>query len=297
MLRQGRPRANVPGSAPSSQTPDPNLLSVQGHNGRGATAPEPADVAGQPPRSTAFDVNLGSSVGVRGGAGPQLSTAQLAKLKQRHADRRQQQRAEAAKPVRLPPVEDPSAVVSSTGDPEGQVGGAPSPAAPKPAARRRSVSNPARAPGAAATASSRNNKGQIVNALKHVCLPGAINKPSLDATVQIVEGDGCVDASHFVVLLKDEYNKQFRGLYQYRHGSESVTRVFGAGPLSIKVMPDAETMEGDGPNTGPLPSQPSRFFKFDTGAKKFAQLPSSYFNQMVDAITLPPRLRNNRPPL
>jgi hypothetical protein len=139
----------------------------------------------------------------------------------------------------------------------------------------------------------RNNKGLIQNALRHVCLPGDLNKPQLTMAQQVMDGgDGGGDAAqqHFVVLLKDEYQKQFRGLYLCGQG-RTIHRVFGAGPMTIDVGARP-------PGAACGPSMPSKLFKFDTGSKRFTNLPAESFNQMTDAVTLPPRTRNLKgPPL
>jgi hypothetical protein len=293
--------APVPASAPSSQQPLPP---------RAAPAPPPPSTApssdaaqhGSPskgmlaaalaPRASAFDVSLGASVGVTGGSGPQLTGAQLQRLKQRHAERRVQAAAAEAKAVAAGPVK-PGRLPSLPNDAEGgpsenqsNTSGATKEELGVPHGRQhRSASV------TAAMKVHRNNRGQITNALKHVCLPGACNKPQLDATIGIIEGGD--SEAHFVVLLKDEYNKQFRGLYQYRPGTDALTRVFGAGPLTMR----AASHPSAAADAAAEANQPSKYFKFDTGGKKFMELPATMFNQMTDAVTLPPRTRNSRPPL
>jgi hypothetical protein len=239
----------------------------------------PADVTStsglRPSKATSFEISLGGAKTVEtGGRG----IAHLQKLKQRQTEKREQLRVAPNQGAAKPTLE---------GAPE------PTPSEPNPA----QPLAPLR-PGAAANrqpalpaSRSRNNKQLITNALKHVCLTGAVNKPQLDTCIAVVDGDDTV--THFVVLLKDEYNKQFRGLYHYR-GEEVLQRVFGAGPLQVRLAPVSAGVAGAG---GDDSQMPAKYFKFDTGGKKFAELPAVSFNQMTDAITLPPRMRNGKPPL
>jgi hypothetical protein len=137
----------------------------------------------------------------------------------------------------------------------------------------------------------RNNRQVVSLALRHVCLPGAINKAQLEIASKVLDEDA--ECTHFVLLLKDEYAMGFRGLYAVRitaNGAAILQRIYGAGPLVIATGAE-DPAAADG---APVPW---RIYKFDTGAKQFSALQTRQFSNVADAVTLAPRLRNAPPPL
>lgn len=134
--------------------------------------------------------------------------------------------------------------------------------------------------------SRRNNRTVVTNALKHVCLTGPVNKTQLENALKVV-ADVQDPNAQFVVLLKDEFTHVFRGLY-VTNGDGNLTRIYGAGPQAVVVG-----VEGQEP-----PSHASfiRYFKFNTGTKKFEILPSRTMNQMTDALSLTGKLPKSATP-
>ena len=164
----------------------------------------------------------------------------------------------------------------------------------------------------------RNNRAVVTNALRHVCLPGAVNRPLLEIAVRLVEEEPA-ETVQFVILLKEEATA-FRGLYAVRPAADSghggggagggaaaghesgvavadaggscclLSRMFGAGPAVIRA-----DVVGDPLHSGT--DRPYRAYKFDTGSKRFSSISASLFSNVVDAVTLWPKLRNGAPPL
>ena len=144
-----------------------------------------------------------------------------------------------------------------------------------------------------------NNKSSISLAFRHALLPGAVNKPTLEAVLGTMEdcianNDGTGIQQQFVVLLKDEFAHIFRGLYVLRPNGQ-LSRIFGSGPLEAYVGPDPTSGGKNQPKSPWTPhlqrlaattaSLHPRFFKFDTSNKKFLPMPHTEANNTTDAIT------------
>ena len=135
----------------------------------------------------------------------------------------------------------------------------------------------------------RSNKLGITNALKHVLLTGTLNKTVLDNALKVLQDFSEKDNNQFVILLKDEYAHQFRGIYVVRPDN-SITKIFGSGPTNALqgVAAGAQaTITVDLGTTGATAAPPAldpKFYKFDSSSKKFQPLPSKSINQMTDAL-------------
>ena len=142
----------------------------------------------------------------------------------------------------------------------------------------------------------RNHRSVMVNALKYACLSGDVNKPQLDLVLKIVDNEP--ENAQLVVLLKDEYNTVFKGLYAAVASSGSTAasgsvvslqRIYGTGPTIVHAA-DAITASNAPTPAASVPVT-WKLFKFDTGAKRFAVLPGRVWQQAVDAFTLPPKVK------
>jgi hypothetical protein len=134
----------------------------------------------------------------------------------------------------------------------------------------------------------RSNKLGITNALKHVLLTGSLNKSMLDNALKVLQEFSEKENNQFVILLKDEYAHQFRGVYVVKPDN-SVTKIFGSGPtnaLAPAAVPAGTATQGAG--GGAAGAEPQgldpKFYKFDSSSKKFTPLPSKFINQMTDAL-------------
>ena len=129
---------------------------------------------------------------------------------------------------------------------------------------------------------SKSNRSNTINALKHALLPGLINQTALSNALKIV---GVMsDDTQFVALLKDEFSHQFRGLYALHAEKNLLTRIFGVGPQHAYVGDQSgESVIRDDIPTSALGMFP-KYFKFDTGSKRFHPLPSKSINQQSDGI-------------
>ena len=92
--------------------------------------------------------------------------------------------------------------------------------------RQRGLSKQSRVP----LPSQRGNKKQIVNAIKHVCLPGKINLLSQRNALKALEQSDAGD-SRFLLLLKSQQQPLLRSLYILK--DQSFQRVYGLGPRTL----------------------------------------------------------------
>jgi hypothetical protein len=132
----------------------------------------------------------------------------------------------------------------------------------------------------------RSNKLGITNALKHVLLTGSLNKTVLDNALKVLHDFSEKDNNQFVILLKDEYAHQFRGIYVVKPDN-SIIKIFGAGPTNALTPAASSTLAGATVTTGGVAVEGGldpKFYKFDSSSKKFQLLPSKSINQMTDAL-------------
>ncbi|OON17743.1 hypothetical protein X801_06417 [Opisthorchis viverrini] len=87
---------------------------------------------------------------------------------------------------------------------------------------------------------------------------------------------GCSDGKHFIILLRSHC--QYGGLYSFSAADEVGVRISGLGPKRIET------------------SLVERFYKYDSGSKRFAEITStSHLSTVVDAVMLKGKTRNRFP--
>lgn len=112
--------------------------------------------------------------------------------------------------------------------------------------------------------SLKSNKHIINNAICHCCLPGKVNETTRMRALQILEMS---EARHFMILFRDS-KCQFRALYIYDPDSEKLFKLDGNGPSTI------------------LPAMIDCLYKYNSGRKSFASLPSKTLSVSIDAVTI-----------
>ncbi|CAL8072889.1 unnamed protein product [Calicophoron daubneyi] len=121
---------------------------------------------------------------------------------------------------------------------------------------------------------TKSNRRAIANALCHCCLAGPVNDETRNVALTAL---GCSDGGHFMILLKGQC--QYSGLYNFSATEGIATRISGSGPKKV-----------ESPMVG-------RFFKYDSGAKKFVEITSTcHLSTVVDAFVMQARKRNQLPP-
>ncbi|CUG90945.1 Hypothetical protein, putative [Bodo saltans] len=129
----------------------------------------------------------------------------------------------------------------------------------------------------------KNNKSVMVLAFKHVLLTGQLNKAPLEKVLKLVS-DLTEDGGHqFIVLFKDEFTQQFKGLYTVRPDAVLV-RIYGSGPYMAYVGPQPNNENETTLWTQGLPYLFPKFFKFDSGSKTFQQFSAKWVNQAADGV-------------
>jgi hypothetical protein len=116
-----------------------------------------------------------------------------------------------------------------------------------------------------------------------VLLTGQLNKATLDKVLKLI-GDLTDDGGHqFVVLFKDEFTQQFKGLYTVRPDAVLV-RVYGSGPYMAYAGPQPTNENEAAVWTQGLPYLFPKFFKFDSGSKTFQSFSAKWVNQAADGV-------------
>ena len=111
---------------------------------------------------------------------------------------------------------------------------------------------------------SKSNRPIVMNAIEHVVFPGVVNK---DTRFRVLEEIDSCDCPHFLILFRD-LKCQFRGLYAYYPDTEEVFKIYGTGPKQI-----SEKMI-------------DKFFKYNSGGKKFTQIHTKSLTVTIDAFTI-----------
>jgi len=112
--------------------------------------------------------------------------------------------------------------------------------------------------------SSKSNRPIIMNAIEHVVFPGVVNK---ETRLRVLEEIDACDCPHFLILFRDT-KYQFRGLYAYYPDTEEVFKIYGTGPKQV-----TEDMF-------------EKFFKYNSGGKKFTQIHTKSLTVTIDAFTI-----------
>jgi hypothetical protein len=129
---------------------------------------------------------------------------------------------------------------------------------------------------------TKNNKSVMVLAFKHVLLTGQLNKVALEKVLALVN-DLSEEGNQFVILFKDEFTQQFKGLYTVRADAVLV-RVYGSGPYMAYAGPQPTNDAESTTWTQGLPYLFPKFFKFDSGNKTFQQFSAKWVNQAADGV-------------
>jgi hypothetical protein len=117
----------------------------------------------------------------------------------------------------------------------------------------------------------RNNKLQVKNALKFVCLQGSVNEVKKRHVLEVLAHH---KGEHFVIQLLDDKNSTFKGLYCYENNV--LTKLVGEGSqtLSFDVV--------------------ALYFRYDSASKQFNILPTKEFLLTTDAVVLVPNLNKRK---
>jgi calmodulin-regulated spectrin-associated protein len=111
---------------------------------------------------------------------------------------------------------------------------------------------------------AKSNRTIVMNAIEHVVFPGVVNR---DTRMRVMEEIDALDCPHFLLLFRDT-KCQFRGLYAYYPDTEEVFKIYGTGPKQI-----TENMF-------------EKFFKYNSGGKKFTQIHTKSLSVTIDAFTI-----------
>uniref|UniRef100_A0A7E4V3R2 Calponin-homology (CH) domain-containing protein n=1 Tax=Panagrellus redivivus TaxID=6233 RepID=A0A7E4V3R2_PANRE len=125
----------------------------------------------------------------------------------------------------------------------------------------------------------KSNRSLIVNALQFAIFPGAVSAEQRNKVQEALAGS---DSKHFLMLFRD-VKCQYRGLYTWDGVSDTARWVHGTGPKVIRE--DMMNM----------------MFKYDSGNKKFSQIPSKHLSPTIDGFTIQdqfwmrPKIPHSRP--
>ena len=111
---------------------------------------------------------------------------------------------------------------------------------------------------------SKSNRTLITNAINHCCLSGKVNEKNREKTLTALENS---EDRHLMVLFRDN-NCQYRALYGYHPDEEKLKKICGKGPAII------------------IPSMIEALFKYNSGRRAFARVPSKTLSVSIDGITI-----------
>ena len=111
---------------------------------------------------------------------------------------------------------------------------------------------------------AKSNRTIIMNAIEHVVFPGVVNR---DTRMRVMEEIDALDCPHFLLLFRDT-KCQFRGLYAYYPDTEEVFKIYGTGPKQV------------------MENMFEKFFKYNSGGKKFTQIHTKSLSVTIDAFTI-----------
>ncbi|KAH7700622.1 prion-like protein [Aphelenchoides avenae] len=115
-----------------------------------------------------------------------------------------------------------------------------------------------------AKAQPKSNRSLIMNALQYSIFPGAVSNEQRNKVQGSIAQS---DSKHFLVLFRD-HKCQYRGLYTWDQVSDTLHKIDGTGPKVCR-----EDMI-------------SLMFKYDSGAKKFANIPTKHLSATIDGFTI-----------
>ncbi|KAI9343082.1 hypothetical protein DFJ73DRAFT_842148 [Zopfochytrium polystomum] len=130
-----------------------------------------------------------------------------------------------------------------------------------------------------------SNRPIILNALKNVCLAGAVNAKLHD---EVVKALSLSDAPHCIINFRGQKNHAFKALYAFDPRTPETIRCIYPVASSADAQSEAD---GVGSPAGPvLRSEEVRaFFKYDSGGRAFRALETRSFSPNVHGMVLSER--------
>ncbi|VDN91259.1 unnamed protein product [Brugia pahangi] len=110
----------------------------------------------------------------------------------------------------------------------------------------------------------KSNRSMIINALQYSVFPGTVwDKQRAEVLGELAKSD----SKHFLLLFRDQ-KCRYLGAYSWDQQSDTAHRIHGRGPNICHE------------------SMINLMFKYDSGAKKFSQIPTKHLSATIDGFTL-----------
>uniref|UniRef100_A0A0R3S414 Calmodulin-regulated spectrin-associated protein 1 n=1 Tax=Elaeophora elaphi TaxID=1147741 RepID=A0A0R3S414_9BILA len=110
----------------------------------------------------------------------------------------------------------------------------------------------------------KSNRSMIINALQYSVFPGSVwDKQRAEVLGELAKSD----SKHFLLLFRDQ-KCRYLGAYSWDQQSDTAHRIHGKGPNICHE------------------SMMHLMFKYDSGAKKFSQIPTKHLSATIDGFTL-----------
>ncbi|EFO22584.2 hypothetical protein LOAG_05900 [Loa loa] len=110
----------------------------------------------------------------------------------------------------------------------------------------------------------KSNRSMIINALQYSVFPGSVwDKQRAEVLGELAKSD----SKHFLLLFRDQ-KCRYLGAYSWDQQSDAAHRIHGRGPNICHE------------------SMMHLMFKYDSGAKKFSQIPTKHLSATIDGFTL-----------
>ncbi|VBB31779.1 unnamed protein product [Acanthocheilonema viteae] len=110
----------------------------------------------------------------------------------------------------------------------------------------------------------KSNRSMIINALQYSVFPGSVwDKQRAEVLGELAKSD----SKHFLLLFRDQ-KCRYLGAYSWDQQSDTAHRIHGRGPNICHE------------------SMMHLMFKYDSGAKKFSQIPTKHLSATIDGFTL-----------
>ncbi|CAG9537420.1 unnamed protein product [Cercopithifilaria johnstoni] len=110
----------------------------------------------------------------------------------------------------------------------------------------------------------KSNRSMIINALQYSVFPGIVwDKQRAEVLGELAKSD----SKHFLLLFRDQ-KCRYLGAYSWDQQSDTAHRIHGKGPNICHE------------------SMMHLMFKYDSGAKKFSQIPTKHLSATIDGFTL-----------
>uniref|UniRef100_A0A915Q4M2 CKK domain-containing protein n=1 Tax=Setaria digitata TaxID=48799 RepID=A0A915Q4M2_9BILA len=110
----------------------------------------------------------------------------------------------------------------------------------------------------------KSNRSMIINSLQYSVFPGSVwDKQRAEVLGELAKSD----SKHFLLLFRDQ-KCRYLGAYSWDQQSDTAHRIHGRGPNICHE------------------SMMHLMFKYDSGAKKFSQIPTKHLSATIDGFTL-----------